>query len=130
MTWTELFIVLAISHLVGDYLLQTEWQARNKAGGLGSDPLARRALLAHVATYTLAFVPALIWLADVEGGGIALLAALAIALPHLVIDDRRLIERYAVTVKGCSDPPPSSVIAPLDQSLHLICLWIVAVLVV
>ena len=49
--------------MVGDYLLQTDWQARNKRGGLGGDPVARRALLTHVTTYTLAFVPALIWIA-------------------------------------------------------------------
>jgi hypothetical protein len=48
-------------HLAGDYLLQTDWQVRNKPGGLGFDPLARRALISHLLTYTLSFVPALIW---------------------------------------------------------------------
>ena len=52
-----LFIV---SHLVGDYLFQTDWQARNKTFGLGSDPVARRALFSHVLIYTLAFVPAVV----------------------------------------------------------------------
>ncbi len=60
--------------MVGDYLLQTDWQARHKTGGLGRNPVARRALLAHVATYTLAFVPALIWIGDELGAGWALLA--------------------------------------------------------
>ena len=117
--------MLAISHLVGDYLLQTEWQARNKAGGLGSDPLARRALLAHVGTYTLAFVPALIWLADVEGGGVAVLAALAIAIPHLVIDDRRLdralrsdgqgMHRSATVIGDRAARPEPAPDLPLDR---------------
>ena len=63
MPWVEVFAVFVVSHLAGDYLLQTDWQAENKRGGLGGDPVARRALLSHVTTYTLAFVPAFIWLA-------------------------------------------------------------------
>ncbi|GAC1527494.1 MAG: hypothetical protein NVS2B6_15260 [Thermoleophilaceae bacterium] len=35
--WVEVFVVLAVSHVVGDYALQTDWQATNKRGGLGSD---------------------------------------------------------------------------------------------
>ena len=62
MEWFEVFAVFLVSHLVGDYLLQTDWQAVHKHRGLGPDPVSRRALASHVATYTLAFVPALIWL--------------------------------------------------------------------
>ena len=57
MTWFAAFLALLVSHAVGDVLLQTDWQAVNKVRGLG-DPLARRALAAHIATYTAAFVPA------------------------------------------------------------------------
>src|SRR5215207_1947283 len=34
LTWFEVFAVFAVSHLVGDFALQTEWQARHKRGGL------------------------------------------------------------------------------------------------
>ena len=44
MPWVEVFAVFTVCHLTGDYLLQTDWQARNKRGGLGSNPVARRAL--------------------------------------------------------------------------------------
>ena len=54
--------MLVVCHAAGDFLLQTDWQARNKQAGLGSDPLRRRALFTHIATYTLAFVPALVWI--------------------------------------------------------------------
>ena len=64
MPWVEVFAAFVVCHLVGDYLLQTDWQALHKRGGLGSDPVSRRALVSHIVTYTLAFVPALIWLAD------------------------------------------------------------------
>ena len=52
MIWVEVLVVFLVSHLVGDFALQTEWQAQNKRDGLGGDPTARRALLAHVLTYT------------------------------------------------------------------------------
>jgi hypothetical protein len=65
MTWMEIFVLFAGSHLgANDGLLQTDWQARHKRGGL--DPGARRARLSHNATYSLAFVPARIWVALVS----------------------------------------------------------------
>jgi len=51
------FVVFAVCHLVGDYAVQTDWQALNKRGGLGSPGDKRRALVTHVSTYTLTFVP-------------------------------------------------------------------------
>ncbi len=48
MPWDEIFVVFVISHLVGDYLLQTEWQALNKHGGLTGTPEMRLALFSHV----------------------------------------------------------------------------------
>src|SRR5690242_9430701 len=108
MAWVEVFSAFVVCHLVGDYLLQTDYQARHKHGGLGADPEARRALLAHVATYTLAFVPALIWIADDLGAGIVWVAAL-LAIPHLVQDDGRLLERYVTGVKGVPPDDVSSI---------------------
>ena len=63
MSWVSLLAGFLVAHMVGDYLLQTDWQARNKRGGLGRDRVARRALVSHVSTYTLAFLPAFIWIA-------------------------------------------------------------------
>ena len=130
MNWTELFIVFLLSHLTGDYLLQTEWQASNKRGGLGPDRVARRALVSHVAVYTLAFVPALVWLGSERTPAAALIAAAAIALPHLVIDDARLVTAWIDRVKHVPPPAPPALFAAVDQSMHLVCLWVVAVLVV
>jgi hypothetical protein len=67
MTLLEIIVLFAVSHLgANDDLLQTDWQARHKRGGLGADPRARRALLSDSATYSLAFVPARIWVALVS----------------------------------------------------------------
>src|SRR5438552_4150730 len=72
MTWVELFAVLVVCHMVGDFVLQTNWQATHKRGGLGPDRESMRALTSHVAAYTLTFVPALIWTGDERGAGAAI----------------------------------------------------------
>ncbi len=126
MAWVEVFAVLVVSHLAGDLLLQTEWQAANKPGGLGRDPVARRALLAHVATYTLAFIPALIWLGTNIGAWAIVVGAL-IAVPHLVQDDRRLLAAYMRRVKG-ADEDNEPLLVAVDQAAHLIVLFLVALL--
>jgi hypothetical protein len=128
MDWAELTIVFWVSHLAGDFLLQTEWQANNKAGGLGGDRVARRALLSHVGVYALCFVPALAWVAEERGALLAVGIAAVISVPHLVVDDMRLLVRYMVRVKGCPDPPPPGLVIMVDQSVHLICLWATALL--
>ncbi len=129
MSWTELFLVFCVSHLAGDYLLQTDWQARNKAGGLGSDRVARRALASHLTSYTLAFVPASIWMVDQIDLITAVVAGVAISLPHLIVDDGRLLKAYLHQVKRCPDPVPAGLFAAVDQSVHVTMLWAVAVVV-
>ena len=128
MRWEEVFAVFVLCHLVGDYLLQTDWQARHKHGGLGGDPVARRALVSHIATYTLAFVPALVWLHDDLGASV-LIVAVAVAIPHLVQDDGRLIWAYLRRVKGCDPVSEPLVAAAVDQTLHLLALFAVALVV-
>lgn len=127
MAWVEVFAVFVVSHLVGDYLLQTEWQASHKRGGLGPDPTARRALVMHVTTYTLAFVPALAWLADDIGVAVVGVAAL-IFVPHLVQDDGRLLRAYIGRVKGLGATTNPTVFAAVDQTFHLVTLFAIALL--
>ncbi len=123
-------MVFVISHLIGDFLLQTDFQARYKHGGLGRDPVARRALFSHVTAYTLAFVPALIWI----GGELSLVGTLAVAalifLPHLIQDDGRLVVRWMADVKHTdAATAPRGVTVMVDQTFHLIALFLLAVLV-
>src|SRR5262245_14502652 len=125
MPWVEVFAAFVVCHLVGDYLLQTDWQASHKRGGLGSDPLARRALLSHVATYTLAFVPALIWLAD-DIRGWAIGTGALIAVPHAIQDDGRLLTGYMLRVKHVDPRTNPQVAAATDQTLHLLLLFLTA----
>jgi hypothetical protein len=119
--WVEVFALFAVSHLVGDYVLQTDWQALHKYGGLGSDPTARRALLAHLSTYTLAYVPALVWLGSDIGAAGAIGVAALVSVPHLIQDDGRLLSAYIRRVKRVDEP--SELLAMcVDQSFHLVAL--------
>ncbi len=130
MEWAEITIVFWAAHLLGDFLLQTEWQAEHKTGGLGRDARARAALFSHVAVYTLCFVPALIWIGDSTDALAAVGLGAVIFLPHLVIDDGRLLHAYMLRVKGCPEPVSKGLLAAVDQSLHLLCLWGTALLAV
>jgi hypothetical protein len=112
--------------MVGDYLFQTDWQARNKRGGL-SGGVAFRALASHVTTYTLAFAPALIWIGDELDPAWALLAAALIFLPHLIVDDGRLVRLYLARVKRV-DGFDVGIAASVDQSFHVLSLFLVAIL--
>ncbi len=126
MNWVSVFASFLVAHMVGDYLFQTDWQARNKRGGL-SGGVAFRALVSHVTTYTLAFAPALIWIGDELDAGWALLAAALIFLPHLLVDDGRMVRAYLAHVKRA---PGFDVglAASVDQSFHILSLFLVAIL--
>jgi hypothetical protein len=126
--WVEAFAVFMVSHLVGDFLLQTDWQARHKFGGLGPDPESRRALVSHTISYTAAFVPALIWLAT-DIGAWAIGVALLIGVPHMVQDDGRLLDAFVRNVKGLAAEAPSGLRLAVDQSMHTVMLFLLALLV-
>jgi hypothetical protein len=124
--WIEIFAVLVVCHLAGDFLLQTEWQATHKREGLGRDRERRRALVSHTISYTFAFAPALAWLAgDLGAGGTVALAA-GIVVPHMVQDDGRLLSSYVRAVKH-TEPAPGMLMLAVDQSFHLLVLFGLAV---
>ena len=123
MIWVEAFAVFVVCHMVGDFILQTDWQARNKYGGLGDDPERRRALWSHVVVYTLCFVPALIWIWIETDVLRAIVAGLVIAIPHLVQDDGRLLDAYMRRVKGLAAGGNLGLRVAVDQSFHLVFLF-------
>lgn len=127
MTWVEVFTAFVVSHLVGDYLLQTDWQARNKRGGLALGARdARRALFTHVSIYTVCFAPALV----ANDLGVELVWVIpAIFVPHLVQDDGRLLHAYMKRVKRLDPQENLAVSIAVDQTFHLLALLIVALLI-
>jgi Protein of unknown function (DUF3307) len=127
MTWVEVFTVFVVAHLVGDYLLQTDWQARHKRCGLKRGAReARRALVTHVTLYTLCFVPVL--LVD-EVGAELLWVIPAIFVPHLIQDDGRLLHMYMKRVKHLDPETNLSVSIAVDQTFHLLALLALALLI-
>jgi hypothetical protein len=127
--WEEVFLVFLVCHVAGDFLLQTDWQAVNKRGGLSRNTEARRALLSHVLVYTLVFVPAVVWIASQRSVlAIALLAL--ISIPHLVQDDARVLMSWNRIVKHTLVPPGEPVYMAIDQSFHFVFLFGTALLAV
>lgn len=129
MRWSELFNVLVVSHLVGDFVLQTQWQATMKPDGLGPDRERRRALASHLMTYTFAFLPALVWVATQEGvAGVVVVVVTAI-MTHGIQDDGRLLRRYVIAVKKVEPACGSPLWIAIDQSFHIVTLLGTALLV-
>ena len=129
MDWSDLFIVLIVSHLAGDFILQTEWQATMKVDGLGPDPERRRALASHLVTYAIAYVPALVWIATQRGAaGVVAVVATTFAV-HGIQDDGRLLRSYVKTVKKVEPPYGSPLWIAIDQSFHIAALLGTALLI-
>jgi hypothetical protein len=121
--WVEVFAVFVVCHMVGDFILQTDWQARNKYGGLGDERERQRALWSHVLVYTLCFVPALVWIGIETDLTRALIAANLVFWPHLIQDDGRLLDAYMRRVKGLAAGGNLGLRVAVDQSFHLVFLF-------
>jgi hypothetical protein len=81
----------------------------------------------HVSTYTLPYLPVLIWVGEDRGAVRAVVVALLVAVPHIVVDDGRLVRGWLRQVEHSPDPAPSLRLM-VDQTFHVVCLLGVAVL--
>jgi hypothetical protein len=129
MTWPALFGVFILCHLFGDFLLQTDWQASNKQAGLRERGEHLRALSSHAFLYTLAFLPALIWIGIESGVLVAIAVAAGIGIPHAIVDDGTLVSAWVRRVKHVHGAPSTVVRLGVDQSSHVLALALVAYLV-
>jgi hypothetical protein len=119
-SWSAALLALLVSHLVGDFLLQTEWQALNKVRGF-EDPVSRRALGRHMLNYTLAFLPALVWIGSETSAVRAVAVGAVVVIPHLIIDDGHLVRIWLRDVKHAREPTLLLRMA-VDQTFHVVCL--------
>jgi hypothetical protein len=128
--WEEVFAVFVVCHVAGDFLLQTDWQAIHKRGGLAAgNSESRRALFSHVLVYTLAFVPAVVWVVT-ETSALAIALLAVVFIPHLVQDDGRVLLAWNRTVKRSTTTPGDLLFMAIDQSFHLVALFGTALLAV
>jgi hypothetical protein len=123
MTTTIVFLVLLSSHLVGDWVTQSDWQATNKI-------CSWAALAAHVARYHL--VMGLLLLVPVLRDGWPVWKALLVlgvsAASHALIDRRWPVRALMRAVGSPGFATVEWGVIAVDQALHLSILAMLAVL--
>ena len=116
----KLFIVLYIAHKIADYLLQTDFQAINKAKSW-------RALIIHCLVYTIT----LSIMAYIFAGYFDWRAIFIIFVSHIIIDRKLFLNWWAVNIKKMSNIENESsknVFLELDQSFHYIVIFIICLI--
>jgi hypothetical protein len=108
-----LFNWLLIGHLVGDYILQTNWMQRKSKEFLP--------LLIHSTIYTAAVA-----LLALLAGGLSWRGVALIFVSHLILDQRKFIEFWASKITGSANINWLKVM--LDQSWHIVVLGIATLL--
>ncbi|OFD42206.1 hypothetical protein BWGOE3_34590 [Bacillus mycoides] len=116
----SLFIVLYIGHKIGDYLLQTDYQAVNKKDNW-------IALISHCFIYTLAVSI----MAYVFVGFFNWTAIFILFISHIIIDRKIFLNWWAKNIKRIRDTEETAVqpgLIELDQAFHYIILFIISFL--
>jgi hypothetical protein len=108
------FDILLIAHLIGDFLLQTEWMAKYKADRWIP-------LLAHCLVYTFSvsllaylFVP----------NGLSLWAIVLVFVSHVILDRRSFVYFWYRKVMQVTDDRSKWLMIICDQVFHLIILGV------
>lgn len=131
-------LYLLAAHLVGDYLVQTRWQATGK---FGWDRVAVGFRTRHVVAYAACFAPIAIVYAETWGAALAFLVALFVL--HWLTDAQRFectpgevaAYRYGPAgrkIRRLYGPAPlepnpwPSIGLALDQTLHLVQIAVLA----
>ena len=108
-----LFEKMFLTHLVGDWLLQTEWQALNKMHNY-------RALLSHVGTYSLVMLSVLVLEFGFQNISVYL-AVVMIAVVHAFQDRRRPVIWFMKTFRLIVEREPELwLVMAVDQSFHIL----------
>lgn len=92
---------LLAAHMVGDFILQTNWMAVNKTKNL-------TALFIHCALYTICFFPVIVGRDKMDG----LIFLLLIFVTHMAVDHARWASD--------KDWPPKPIL--VDQTIHIVIL--------
>jgi hypothetical protein len=110
-----IFESLLLAHLVGDWLLQTEWQANNKIQKW-------QALLSHVIVYHLVILAVLLAWFGFRNVNIYI-TVVALAVTHAVLDLRWPVEWIMKTFRHTvANQSERWLVIVVDQSIHIILL--------
>ena len=108
-----LFEKLFVAHLVGDWLLQTEWQALNKSRN-------NWALFSHISVYSLVILGVLIFNFGFQKVSIYLVVGL-LAISHVLLDRGRFLIGYMRTFRLLVDRKPQRWLTmAVDQTFHIL----------
>jgi hypothetical protein len=116
MTAVNLFEALLVGHLVGDFLVQTNWMAREKT-------VRWSALLVHSAVYT-----ACVAAAGELVGGMAPLAVALVFVSHAILDRRTFVRWWGRHVQGVTRVDDQWLLIMTDQVWHVLVLVAAVVL--
>lgn len=111
----NVFEMLVLAHLVGDWILQTEHQAMHKMNG----PFFNEPLCSHCLVYTLCFIP-IFWLMQINW-----LWLLLIFWSHMFLDRRWPVIWWIKHVKRTSDETIKNLfwlVIAVDQIMHILIL--------
>ena len=113
----SVFELLLIGHLIGDWLLQTSYQALNKDKG----KFFNRALIGHSLVYTAVFIPILIL------QNISLAWLLLVMACHVIIDRRWPVVWTYKLINNVEKSPGESeapfwLLIVKDQVIHILVL--------
>ena len=117
----SLFDKLLVAHLVGDWLLQTEWQALNKNQNY-------RALFSHIGVYSVIMMGVLV--ADFGFQNIYVYIVVGLlALSHSLMDRGWPVIRFMRTFRIIVERKPERwLVMAVDQSLHILLLAFAVIL--
>ena len=110
----NLFNCLLLGHLVGDWMLQNEWMARNKQRHWFNS-----AILVHCTVYTGTLLLALWWADQANPAPPYLLFSVMVFLSHWLIDAGRLADRWGRLLRQSRF---HFVQIMVDQTMHLLVL--------
>lgn len=111
----EIFLFLLVGHAVGDFLLQTSWQAENKSR-------IWKALITHSLVYST-----VIYLLTLMAGGISLASTVIVFLSHVLLDKGNIVKWWLKTIKKEQIDNTQKRFL-VDRSLHVLVLLIVTII--
>lgn len=115
-----IFEGMVLAHLLGDWILQTEWQAQNKGSHWP-------ALLSHIFIYHLIMFGVLAY-----GYSLPLLPVLIsvafLAVTHIILDRQKFVRWFVRAMRICVVREPERwFLVAVDQAIHLLLMGAVAI---
>ncbi|MCQ1529517.1 DUF3307 domain-containing protein [Lutispora saccharofermentans] len=111
----NMFLYLIVGHIVGDFLLQTNWQVENKNR-------ISIALIIHSLVYVI-----VAYLFSLIAGGLSLISIAVICFSHALLDKGDIVNWWLKKVKK-EQTDNVQMRFLVDQSLHVLVLFIVTII--